>query len=104
MQLTAASVGFEIAPILHPQLGPALMLVYAVFSGTLLVTILISILSNTFSNVTVNVIDEALFQKAVTTLDMVKGDALSEHCVPMNLVALPVLLPASFFLSSVGEH
>lgn len=78
------------------------MLVYAVFSGTLLVTILISILSNTFSNVTVNVVDEALFQKAVTTLDMVKGDALSEHCVPMNLVALPVLLPASFFLSSVS--
>lgn len=49
-----------------------------------------------------NVVDEALFQKAVTTLDMVKGDALSEHCVPMNLVALPLLLPARFFLSSVS--
>lgn len=48
-----------------------------------------------------NVVDEALFQKAVTTLDMVKGDALSEHCVPMNLVALPILLPARIFLSSV---
>lgn len=83
--------------------SPFRMLVYAIFSNTLLVTILISILSNTFSNVTTNVVDEALFQKAVTTLDMVKGDALSEHCVPMNLVALPLLLPARYILSSVSQ-
>jgi hypothetical protein len=92
------------APLLHPHLGPAVMLVFAIFTNTLLVTILISILSNTFSNVTTNVVDEALFQRAVSTLDMVKGDALSEHCVPVNVLALPLLLPASWLMSSVSIY
>jgi hypothetical protein len=32
---------------------------------------------------------------------MVKGDALMEFLVPFNLVALPLLVPASFLLDEV---
>lgn len=78
------------------------MLVFAIFSNTLLLTILISILSNTFAAVQGAAVEEALFHKAATTLEMAnKGDALAEFLVPANLVALPLLLPASCILSAV---
>ena len=96
------TVGFDVAPGINETLGPGLMLVYAVFSNVLLLTILISILSTTFAVIQLAVVDEALFQRAAATLDMVKGDALAEFLVPNNLVALPLLLLASFVLGEVS--
>lgn len=101
--LTAFAVGFEAAPSINPTLAPGIMLVFAIFSQILLLTVLVSILTNTFSLIQFNVVDEALYQRAVSTLDMVKGDALMEFLVPFNLVALPLLLPASFLLDEVGS-
>ena len=100
--LTPAVVGFEVAPMFGEHIGPALMLIFAVFSNTLLLTILISILTNTFSNIQWNAVEEALFQKAVSTLELVKGDALFEFGTPANLIALPILLPASYLMDAVS--
>ena len=77
------------------------MLVFAIFSQILLLTVLVSILTNTFSLIQFNVADEAMYQRAVSTLDMVKGDALMEFLIPFNLIALPLLLPASYLLDEV---
>ena len=102
LTLLTPAVGFDVAPGINEALGPGLMLVYAVFSNVLLLTILISILSTTFAVIQLAVVDEALFQRAAATLDMVKGDALAEFLVPNNLVALPLLLLASFVLGEVS--
>lgn len=103
-----SSVGFEIAPQFGAHIGPALMLIFAVFSNTLLLTILISILTNTFSMVQFNVVEETMYQKAVNTLDLVKADALFEFAPLADLVALPLLLPANALLNpvrvSLGAH
>jgi len=91
-----------LANLFGEHLGPALMLVFAVFSNTLLLTILISILTNTFSVIQYNLVEESLYQNAVTTLDMVKGDALFEFMAPTNLIALPLLIPAKLVLNPVS--
>lgn len=77
---------------------------YAVFTTFLLLTILISILTDTFARVQRQANAEHLYQKAVKTLERLKGDALLEYTVPGNLLALAIIGPASCVLNPRDLH
>ncbi|CAE6462062.1 unnamed protein product [Rhizoctonia solani] len=96
--------GFDRASEFHPQFGPVLMISYACLSNTLLLTVLVSILSHTFSNISNDAAMEAMFRRAVSTVEGVKADAIFSYQPPMNLVALMVMFPASFILSPRWFH
>ncbi|CAE6479376.1 unnamed protein product [Rhizoctonia solani] len=96
--------GFDRASEFHPQFGPVLMISYACLSNTLLLTVLVSILSHTFSNISNDAAMEAMFRRAVSTIEGVKADAIFSYQPPMNLIALMVMLPASFILSPRWFH
>ncbi|KAJ7760568.1 receptor-activated Ca2+-permeable cation channel [Mycena metata] len=89
--------GFDLSPQFHPILGPVLMVTYACLSNTLLLTVLI--LSNTFATINEDAAAEAMFRKAVSTIEGVKADSLFSYQPPVNLIALCVMLPASYILS-----
>ncbi|QRW16901.1 hypothetical protein RhiXN_04903 [Rhizoctonia solani] len=65
---------------------------------------LVSILSHTFSNISNDAAMEAMFRRAVSTIEGVKADAIFSYQPPMNLIALMVMLPASFILSPRWFH
>jgi hypothetical protein len=89
-------------------------------------TMLISVLTNTFAMVEQNATEEIMYQKAIKTIERVKGDALVEYLVcyhhqssfgllglavktlygqpPTNLLALLIMFPASKFLSPRWFH
>ncbi|KAF4610858.1 hypothetical protein D9613_007044 [Agrocybe pediades] len=96
--------GFDKATTFHPVFGPALMVTYACLSNTLLLTVLVSILSNTFASVNEDAAAEAMFRKAVSTIEGVKADSLFSYQPPVNLVALCIMLPASYILSPRWFH
>jgi len=96
--------GFNRAANFHPVFGPFLMVTYACLSNTLLLTVLVSILSNTFATINEDAAAEALFRKAVSTIEGVKADSLFSYQPPVNLVALCVMLPASYLLSPRWFH
>ncbi|CAE6428982.1 unnamed protein product [Rhizoctonia solani] len=96
--------GFDRATEFHPQFGPALMVSYACLSNTLLLTVLVSILSTTFSNISNDAAMEAMFRRAVSTIEGVKADAIFSYQPPMNLIALMIMLPSSFILSPRWFH
>ncbi|EIW58800.1 uncharacterized protein TRAVEDRAFT_72272 [Trametes versicolor FP-101664 SS1] len=91
--------GFDNATRFHPIFGPFLMVTYACLSNTLLLTVLVSILSHTFSTINDDAAAEAMFRRAVSTLEGVKADSLFSYQPPINLVALCIMLPASYVLS-----
>ncbi|TFY58233.1 hypothetical protein EVG20_g8233 [Dentipellis fragilis] len=96
--------GFEKASNFHAVFGPMLMVTYACLSNTLLVTVLVSILSHTFSTISEDAAAEAMFRRAVSTIEGVKADSLFSYQPPINLVALCILLPSSYLLTPRWFH
>ncbi|KAI0816960.1 hypothetical protein BC628DRAFT_1404843 [Trametes gibbosa] len=96
--------GFDNASRFHPVFGPFLMITYACLSNTLLLTVLVSILSHTFSTINDDAAAEAMFRRAVSTIEGVKADSLFSYQPPVNLVALCIMLPASYMLSPRWFH
>ncbi|KAI0073518.1 hypothetical protein K474DRAFT_1686181 [Panus rudis PR-1116 ss-1] len=97
--------GFENATRFHPVFGPVMMVTYACLSNTLLLTGTFSyILSHTFSTINDDALAEAMFRRAVSTIEGVKADSLFSYQPPVNLFALCVMLPASYILSPRWFH
>ncbi|KAJ7708673.1 hypothetical protein B0H17DRAFT_1165735 [Mycena rosella] len=96
--------GFDKSTNFHPIFGPVLMVTYACLSNTLLLTVLVSILSNTFATINEDAAAEAMFRKAVSTIEGVKADSLFSYQPPVNLVALLIMLPASYILTPRWFH
>ncbi|KAJ7180666.1 hypothetical protein C8R46DRAFT_1070191 [Mycena filopes] len=96
--------GFDLSPKFHPIFGPVLMVTYACLSNTLLLTGEFQILSNTFATINEDAAAEAMFRKAVSTIEGVKADSLFSYQPPVNLIALCVMLPASYVLSPRWFH
>ncbi|KAH8832989.1 hypothetical protein DL96DRAFT_1705027 [Flagelloscypha sp. PMI_526] len=98
------AAGFQNSQSFHPIFGPILMVTYASLSNTLLLTVLVSILSNTFATINEDAAAEAMFRKAVSTIEGVKADSLFSYQPPVNLLALLVMLPSSYVLSPRWFH
>ncbi|RXW21677.1 hypothetical protein EST38_g4197 [Candolleomyces aberdarensis] len=96
--------GFQNATKFHPTLGPILMVIYACLSNTLLLTVLVSILSNTFAKINEDAAAEAMFRRAVLTIEGVKADSLFSYQPPVNLFAVCIMLPLSYILSPRWFH
>nr|GAT43589.1 predicted protein [Mycena chlorophos] len=96
--------GFDRASQFHPTFGPILMVTYACMSNTLLLTVLVSILSNTFATISEDAEAEAMFRKAVSTIEGVKADSLFSYQPPINVLALCIMLPASYILTPRWFH
>ncbi|KAH7926026.1 hypothetical protein BV22DRAFT_1009996 [Leucogyrophana mollusca] len=96
--------GFDRAFEFDSVFGPVLMITYACLSNTLLLTVLVSILSNTFAKINEDAAAEAMFRRAVSTIEGVKADSLFSYQPPVNLLALCVLLPSSYFLTPRWFH
>ncbi|KAL0575972.1 hypothetical protein V5O48_006006 [Marasmius crinis-equi] len=88
----------------HPLMGPVLMVTYACLSNTLLLTVLVSILSNTFAKINEDAAAEAMFRRAVSTIEGVKADSLFSYQPPINLVAVCIMLPLSYILTPRWFH
>ncbi|KAF8825718.1 hypothetical protein HHX47_DHR6000112 [Lentinula edodes] len=86
------------------DLAFVLMVTYAMLSNTLLLTVLVSILSNTFATINEDAAAEAMFRKAVSTIEGVKADSLFSYQPPINLVALCFMLPLSYILTPRWFH
>lgn len=97
-------VGFDTAQEFSPLFGPPLMVFFAILANTLLLTILISLLSNTFSVVAQNASEEAMYQHACLTLNGISTDALFSYMPPLNLLAIIIIMPASFVLTPRWLH
>ncbi|GAA5925097.1 hypothetical protein JCM1841_005785 [Sporobolomyces salmonicolor] len=104
MWLGGTFLGFDTAQEFHPVYGPALVVVFAILSQTLLVTILISLLSNTFAMVQANAETEILFQTALRTIERVKSDPLTSYVAPLNTVAFGILFPLRWVASPRVLH
>ncbi|CCM01811.1 uncharacterized protein FIBRA_03879 [Fibroporia radiculosa] len=101
--------GFENAMEFHPVFGPIIMVAYACLSNTLLLTVLVSILSNTFATINDDATAEASYVSSDSPnhrrdLCSVKADPLFSYQPPINLIALCVMLPASYLLSPRWFH
>ena len=89
--------------IVHPFLGPILIVTYALLSNTLLLTVLVAILGNTFATINADAaaevscshlaldqadINKSMFRKAVATLEGVKAGKLTDsaHASPRKLI------------------
>ncbi|KAG6860882.1 hypothetical protein C0995_006437 [Termitomyces sp. Mi166 len=96
--------GFVNAHKFHDFFGPILLVTYACLSNTLLLTVLVSILSNTFATINEDAAAEAMFRKAVSTIEGVKADFLFSYQPPINLAALCIMLPASYLLTPRWFH
>lgn len=110
--------GFNQATTFHPVFGPVVMVTYACLSNTLILTVLVAILSKTFADISQDgqsppsfispswVADcsllslfllraasaEAMFRKAVSTIEGVKSDAVFSYQAPFNLIAVCVMV------------
>lgn len=96
--------GFDKAFEFDFVFGPILMITYACLSNTLLLTVLVSILSNTFARINEDAAAEAMFRRAVSTIEGVKADSLFSYQPPINLLALCILFPSSYVLSPRWFH
>ncbi|KAL5531360.1 hypothetical protein ACEPAG_4237 [Sanghuangporus baumii] len=88
----------------HQYFGPILMVSYTCLSNTLLLTVLVSILSHTFSTISEDAPAEAMFRRAVLTIEGVKADYLFSYQPPVNVIALCIMLPASYILTPRWFH
>ncbi|KAF9779137.1 hypothetical protein BJ322DRAFT_1013723 [Thelephora terrestris] len=98
------AAGFDRSTEFHHYLGPIMMVTYACLSNTLLLTVLVSILTNTFATINEDAAAEAMFRKAVSTIEGVKADFLFSYQPPINMLALCIMLPASRILSPRWFH
>ena len=113
--------------IVHPFLGPLLIITYALLSNTLLLTVLVAILGNTFATINADAAAEvsspvpagdigsradqqSMFRKAVSTLEGVKaGTSLSWYDlllskIPADAHRCGLQLPAAFQSGRCGVH
>ncbi|PWY99001.1 hypothetical protein BCV70DRAFT_163208 [Testicularia cyperi] len=97
-------LGFDEAESFSLEFGPPLMILYTILSNTLLLTVLISLLSNTFTVVAMNANEEAMFQFACKTMAGITTDAIFSYQPPMNLLALAIVMPLSFFVTPRWLH
>ncbi|KAL7417287.1 hypothetical protein BDY24DRAFT_438375 [Mrakia frigida] len=97
-------LSFQSSASFHPIFGPLLLISYAAFCSTLLLTILISILSNRFAEISQNAAEEKCFQSALSTVGGVKGDAIFSYIIPLNIPAAVILGPLSFVLTPRAFH
>ncbi|KAL1726221.1 hypothetical protein EV714DRAFT_255095 [Schizophyllum commune] len=92
----------------HPYFGPVLMVTYACLSNTLLLTgrwlSIVTILTNTFATISEDALAEAMFRRAVSTIEGVKADSLFSYHPPINLLAVCVMFPLSFILTPRWFH
>ncbi|KAA1113552.1 hypothetical protein PGT21_033442 [Puccinia graminis f. sp. tritici] len=98
------ATGISNAHEFHRILGPAIFIIYACLSNTLLVTVLVSILSKIFSDISNDSIAETLYRKAVLTFEGVKSDALFSFQPPFNIPAMMILIPLKPFLTPRKFH
>ncbi|KAH9816788.1 hypothetical protein DFH28DRAFT_964472 [Melampsora americana] len=98
------ATGITIAHEFHRVLGPAIFIIYACLSNTLLVTVLVSILSKIFSDISNDAIAETLYRKAVLTFEGVKSDAIFSFQPPWNIPALLILIILKPFLTPRKFH
>ncbi|KAH9457577.1 hypothetical protein Pst134EA_021450 [Puccinia striiformis f. sp. tritici] len=98
------ATGIANAHEFHRILGPAIFIIYACLSNTLLVTVLVSILSKIFSDISNDSIAETLYRKAVLTFEGVKSDALFSFQPPFNIPAMMILIPLKPFLTPRKFH
>ncbi|EJD47954.1 hypothetical protein AURDEDRAFT_113224 [Auricularia subglabra TFB-10046 SS5] len=98
------ATGFQLSTNFHPVFGPILFVLYACLSNTLLLTVLVSILSHTFTTISGDAEAEAMFRRAVSTIEGVKADALFSYLPPVNIIALVFFLPLSYILSPRWFH
>ncbi|KIP03001.1 hypothetical protein PHLGIDRAFT_16153 [Phlebiopsis gigantea 11061_1 CR5-6] len=96
--------GFDRATEFHSIFGPCIMITYTCLSNTLLLTILVSILSHTFTTISDDAAAEAMFRRAVSTIEGVKADSLFSYQPPINLIALCIMLPSSYILTPRWFH
>ncbi|KAI0322775.1 hypothetical protein OF83DRAFT_1091683 [Amylostereum chailletii] len=98
------ATGFEKASEFNSVFGPLIIVTYACLSNTLLLTVLVSILSHTFTTINEDAAAEAMFRRAVSTIEGVKADSLFSYQPPINVFALLVLLPSSYLLTPRWFH
>ncbi|KAG1767168.1 hypothetical protein EV702DRAFT_1036192 [Suillus placidus] len=99
--------GFDKAFEFDFVFGPILMITYACLSNTLLLTDpnkFTQILSNTFARINEDAAAEAMFRRAVSTIEGRVADSLFSYQPPVNLLALCILLPSSYVLSPRWFH
>jgi hypothetical protein len=96
--------GIERSVDFHIILGPSLMIAFAFLGNTHFLTILVSMLTNTFSKIVEYATAEIQFRRAVLTFEGVKSDSIFAYRPPFNILALLVLLPLKFLLSSRWFH
>lgn len=96
--------GFDRATTFHPVFGPFMFITYTCLSNTMLTTVLVSILSHTFTIINDDAVAEAMFRRAVSTIEGVKADSLFSYQPPINLIALCMMLPASYILTPRWFH
>ncbi|KAI5118687.1 hypothetical protein M0805_003624 [Coniferiporia weirii] len=115
------ATGFMLSSTFHRFFGPILMVSYACLSNTLLLTgetflcarpaydsnrikSSAGILSHTFSTISEDAAAEAMFRRAVLTIEGVKADYLFSYQPPINVVALLIMLPSSWVLTPRWFH
>ncbi|CAH7682169.1 expressed protein [Phakopsora pachyrhizi] len=98
------STGISKAHEFHKILGPAIFIIYACLSNTLLVTVMVSILSKIFSDISNDAIAETLYRKAVLTFEGVKSDAIFSFQPPFNIPAMFILITIKPFLTPRKFH
>lgn len=89
---------------MHPLIGPAITVLFALLGNTLFLTILVAMLSDTYSKLAASKTAEIQYRRAVLTFEGVKSDALFSYPPPFNVVFLFVLLPLKLALSPRWFH
>ncbi|KAF2753839.1 hypothetical protein EJ05DRAFT_479865 [Pseudovirgaria hyperparasitica] len=91
-------LGFDVAPQISKQLGPAIMLIFVILTNILLITSLISLLSNSLTKIMTHAREEFLFGYSVYVLEASTSNRLTYYLPPVNLIPLifrPLRLLAS---------
>lgn len=60
---------------------------------TVILTVLVAILSKTFADISSDAQAEAMFRRAVTTIEGAKADAVFSYQAPFNLLAVIGMIP-----------
>ncbi|KAF9511363.1 hypothetical protein BS47DRAFT_1298922, partial [Hydnum rufescens UP504] len=101
--------GFDNAGHFHPVFGPPLMVVYACCSNTLLLTdaaqkCIAGFYSSGICWTLTTKAFQAMFRRAVQTIEGVKADVIFSYQPPLNIFAFLVMWPASFLLNPRWFH
>lgn len=96
-----AAKGFEAAPRISPEFGPALMLVFITLSNLILIPILVSILSSRFNDMMQKAREEYVFLFSSTVIEHVTtAERLTYFYPPMNIITF-IIRPLRLFCSTI---